>query len=63
LALAAGVAVTVAVNETYSLAAASLTAPLLQLAQSGLPELLRLTQRLCGGTLVAGAVKCPEVRH
>jgi len=63
LALAAGVAVTVAVNETHGLAAASLAAPLLQLGESGLPELLRLTQRLCGWTLVTGAAKCSEVRH
>jgi hypothetical protein len=63
LALAADVAVTVAVNETHGLAAASLAAALLQLGESGLPELVQLTQRLCGGTLVVGAVKCSEVRH
>ena len=63
LALAADVAVTVAVDETNGLAAASLAAPLLQLGESGLPELLQLTQCLCGGALVAGAVKCSEVRH
>jgi hypothetical protein len=36
LALAADVAVTVAVNETHGLAAASLAAPLIQLGESGL---------------------------
>ena len=46
LALAADVAVTVAVNETHGLAAASLSAALLQLGESCLPELLELSQHL-----------------
>jgi hypothetical protein len=60
-ALAAEVAVTVAVNEIHGLAAASSAAPLLQLGESGLPELLRLTQHLRGSDLGRDAVKCSEV--